>query len=71
VKIAIGPHHGLVGTTYKIRLTEDHGFRWFPWTPPHEIRKLTIDEPLHSLEEHLAKMHAGASPTDQDSTKRD
>ena len=21
----------------KIRLTEHHGFRWFPWNPPHAI----------------------------------
>jgi 8-oxo-dGTP pyrophosphatase MutT (NUDIX family) len=53
----------------KIRLTEHHGFRWFPWNPPHEIHELTIDGLLQSLEGHLAKMHAGATPTDKVSTR--
>ena len=55
----------------KIRLTEHHGFRWFPWNPPHEIQEMTIDGLLQSLEEHLAKMHAGKTPTDEESTRLD
>jgi bis(5'-nucleosidyl)-tetraphosphatase len=55
----------------KIRLTEHHGFRWFPWNPPHEIQEMTIDGLLQSLEEHLAKMHAGANLTDEERNKLD
>ena len=48
-----------------MRLTEHHGFRWFPWNPHHVIQELTIDGLLQSLEEHLARMHLGATPPNE------
>jgi 8-oxo-dGTP pyrophosphatase MutT (NUDIX family) len=38
----------------KIVTTEHLGFQWFPWEPPHQIQKQTIDPLLVALEEFLA-----------------
>jgi len=35
-------------------LTEHEGFRWFDWSPPHQIQELTIDPLLAELEQYLA-----------------
>jgi len=38
-----------------IAVTEHLGHQWFPWNPPHNIQKRTIDPLLKQAERYLAK----------------
>ena len=38
----------------EIVTTEHLGFSWFPWQPPHQIQKQTIDPLLGAVERFLA-----------------
>jgi bis(5'-nucleosidyl)-tetraphosphatase len=37
----------------EIQVTEHDDYRWFPWSPPHQIQEWTIDPLLHAVELHL------------------
>ncbi|MEM6473051.1 MAG: NUDIX domain-containing protein [Planctomycetota bacterium] len=33
-------------------LTEHESFKWFDWSPPHQIQEQTIDPLLHAVQDH-------------------
>lgn len=39
----------------KIVVTEHDGYRWFDWSPPHQIQEWTIDPLLHAVHDHLGR----------------
>jgi 8-oxo-dGTP pyrophosphatase MutT (NUDIX family) len=47
-------------TSRHIEPTEHAGFRWFDWSPPHNIQTETIDSLLQTVSEHWR--HVSAEP---------
>ena len=41
-----------------ILLTEHVGYRWQPWSPPHQLQAETIDPLLAALARHVGNAHA-------------
>jgi 8-oxo-dGTP pyrophosphatase MutT (NUDIX family) len=41
-----------------IVLTEHRGFAWYPWNPPHQIQRETVDPLLGAVEAYLASKEA-------------
>lgn len=56
---------GRLTTDVEIVVTEHAGYRWFPWSPPHNIQKRAIDPILRHLENYLATK--SVSPQGNDS----
>ena len=36
-----------------IIVTEHDDYKWFPWNPPHDLQKKTINPVLAAIEEHF------------------
>jgi bis(5'-nucleosidyl)-tetraphosphatase len=47
---------GRLPAAVEIRCTEHEGYRWFTWSPPHQIQSQTIDELLAAVETFLNKV---------------
>lgn len=49
---------GRLTADVQITVTEHEGYRWFPWSPPHNIQKRAIDPILRHLENYVASKSA-------------
>ena len=46
---------GWVEGNEPISVTEHQGHQWFPWSPPHNIQKYTLNPLLAQIEAHFRK----------------
>jgi len=47
---------GYLNKKPRLRLTEHLSAKWFPWNPPHQIQKQTIDPLLRAVAKHRESM---------------
>jgi len=46
---------GVVSQPFEVVLTEHTGYRWFPWSPPHQIQPKMIDPLLAAVQQFFQR----------------